>query len=732
MTLLRSSLLFCAAVLLALGCTPPPRTVPDGPAHDRAVTVAAHDLTVRLVPREHRLEARDLVSLRLDAGGGQRIAFTLNPALTIRGVRQRVGTDERPLEYRVLPGSEADPAATVTLEVPSSVEAGSTLRVVFEYAGVVNDPPQPSPHLRFVAPSETSGHIGEEGVYLSHETRWYPDLAGSLATYDVRVTVPAGWEVVTQGREVSRERTREAVTTAWRADVPAEALTLVANRFVKQVRTWRGLELATYLFPEDADLAEDYLAAIQRYLEVYTELLGPYPFPKFAVVENFFPSGLGMPSFTLLGSGVIKRRYTQPYALGHEIVHSWLGNAVFNDVDQGNWVEGLTTYLANYYFEELTGPPARAIEERRRMVVGYAVYVWPDEDYPLEAFHRKTDQKDNAIGYQKAAMVFHMLRRTIGEDAFWSGLRAFIQGYAGRYATWRDLEQQFSRTSGRDLRWFFAQWVERPGAPELTLDEDGAALEDGGGGEATLTFALRQRQPGAPYRLRVPTLVTLAGGGTAGPLVDVDSRRSEHRMRLPARPTALRVDPRFDVFRRLAREWLPPMLNLYVTDRSRSLLVPSGGAPGAREPYEQLASRIASREEGKGIRQVLRLDPEAREGSVLLLGGPGLTPGVEWAVQGCPESVRLEDRRFTIGGRTYDGREMALLVSCRHPERPEHVVTIFYGLTPDAAAQAARLLFFYGWDSYLVFQEGRPVARGDFEPENSPLEVTFTARDQVR
>jgi Aminopeptidase N len=61
----------------------------------------------------------------------------------------------------------------------------------------------------------------------------------------------------------------------------------------------------------------------------------------------------------LLGSGIIKRHYVQPYALGHEIVHSWIGNAVFNHADRGNWVEGLTTYLANYYWHELVGDRAQ-------------------------------------------------------------------------------------------------------------------------------------------------------------------------------------------------------------------------------------------------------------------------------------------------------------------------------------------------------------------------------------
>ena len=206
-------------------------------------------------------------------------------------------------------------------------------------------------------------------------------------------------------------------------------MTVVANRFVVKTRAWQAksgqeIQLATYLFPEEAALADEYLDASARYLDAYIPLLGPYPFSQFAVVENFFPSGLGMPSFTLLGSGVIKRHYIQPYALGHEIVHSWIGNGVFNRVSQGNWVEGLTTYLSNYYYHELTGDEAQAREQRRLMLLGYSVYVRQGDDYPVGQFVQKRDEKDNAIGYQKSAMVFHLLRQEIGEAAFWRSAEA--------------------------------------------------------------------------------------------------------------------------------------------------------------------------------------------------------------------------------------------------------------------------------------------------------------------
>ena len=125
-------------------------------------------------------------------------------------------------------------------------------------------------------------------------------------------------------------------------------------------------------------------------------LLGPYPFEKSAVVENVCASGLGMPSFTLLGSGIIKRQYVQPYALGHEIVHSWIGNDVFNRAERGNWVEGLTTYLANYYWHELVGDRTQAQDQRRLMVQGYNLPVPPERDYPAAQCTQTLDEHANA------------------------------------------------------------------------------------------------------------------------------------------------------------------------------------------------------------------------------------------------------------------------------------------------------------------------------------------------
>ncbi len=698
-------------------------------------TITHHQLSIELRPDAHQLIATDRLSLRGGASG-QELAFSLAPTLDLERVED-VSSCLEPCEsapqvaFKRERRADRPELSRVTLSQPAGGGEDSLVRLKFFYRGVIDDPPRDPRHLRFVTPSETSGHIGPEGIYLSSESQWYPDLDDSLATYDVQITVPEGWAAVTQG-------TAQSDPTHWMVSTKSEALTVVANRFVVKTRSWRArsgqeILLATYLFPDDAALADEYLDASARYLDAYIPLLGPYPFTQFAVVENFFSSGLGMPSFTLLGSGVIKRQYTQPYALGHEIVHSWIGNGVFNRVSRGNWVEGLTTYLSNYYYHELTGDLVQAREQRRLMLMGYAVYVRPGEEYPVKAFAQKHDEKDNAIGYQQCAMVFHALRREVGEDAFWRALRQIPERYLGAVADWEDLEQIFEQSAGRNLRWFFAQWVERPGAPDVALLEARVRPSpDRAGAQPGTEVLVRFAQRGLPYRVPVELEFVLSEGRTHREQVQLAESQQDVIVPVPERPMAVRLDPDLHLFRRVARSDMAPMLNLYVTDAQRALAVPaeSSGAPG---PFSDIVQRIVSQEAAKPASARTAVVPAAedasiaRAGSWLVLGGPRENPAAAAVVRQCGDHVRLTEQGFIVDGKAYEGATMAVLMSCRRDDHPGSVVTLLYGVTPQALGRVARLLFFYGWQSYVVFQEGSVVARGDWE-DRMTTEVRIETR----
>jgi len=713
-------------------------------------SIQRHDLFVQLYPETHELIGRDRITL---VPSGEQTVIRLSLASTLAVMRVTDGSDDstsrepdQTLTFSIEHDVAAPQSQQVVIPLPSDSVGKEVMTLVITYQGTINDPPREPRHLRFVTPSETAGHIGSEGVYLSSESQWYPDSPGSLSTYVLGVALPEGWMAVTQAAvrqttACSPDRCGRSnmALIEWSPTKPSEALTLVANRFVVKERSWiatsgQPVKLATYLFPEDARLADEYLDAISRYLDAYIRVLGPYPFETFAVVENFFASGLGMPSFTLLGSSIIKRHYIQPYALGHEIVHSWIGNGVFNRTDKGNWVEGLTTYLANYYWYELTRESVQARDQRRLFVRSYNLHVLPDRDYPVGQFMQKHDERDNAIGYQKTAMAFHLLRQEIGEQAFWKGIQRLIAGYLGRHAEWRDVQLVFNEASGRDLGWFFQQWIERGGVPAPSLNRAVARPVDNAAAFA-LDVGITQAEP--LFRFPVQIRIRMDDGRDHTLTIQMTQAAQSVTVRLPSRPADVRLDPESMLIRKIPRRSLPPMLNHYVTDVRRTAML--AGAVPPSHPYQELVGRIAAQEERKGSSDHAAVIPNATaalfpsEGSVLLLGQEGGREDIQpLLATHCGQRVRLTESGVAIEGNNYDGPGTAVIATCHRADRPDSVLSLLYSTTPEAAAPVSRLLFFYGWHSVVVFKNGSVVSRGEWPGERDAGEQMEVVVDEER
>lgn len=713
-------------------------------------TIQRHELFVQLYPETHELIGRDRITLVLSE---KETAIRLSLASTLAVQRIVGGADDstgrepdQTLAFSIEHDTAAPQAQQIVIPLPSAPAENTTTTLTIMYQGVIDDPPREPRHLRFVTPSETAGHIGPEGVYLSSESQWYPDCPGSLSTYSLRVALPESWTAATQAAVhqttaclPDRCRQSNMALIEWSPTKPSEALTLVANRFVVKQRSWvaksgQPVKLATYLFPEDAHLADEYLDATSRYLDAYIGVLGPYPFETFAVVENFFASGLGMPSFTLLGSAIIKRHYVQPYALGHEIVHSWTGNGVFNRTDKGNWVEGLTTYLANYYWYELTGELSQARDQRRLFVWSYNLHVPPHRDYPVSRFMQKHDERDNAIGYQKVAMTFHLLRQEIGEQAFWRGIQRLIAGYLGRYAEWRDIELVFNETSGRDLDWFFKQWIERSGVPAPSLSRAVVRPVDGA---AAFDLGVRMAQGEPLFRFPVQLRIRMDDAREHTLEIQMADAAQSATVRLPSRPVDVRLDPETILIRRIPRQSLPPMLNHYVTDAARTVML-AGSFP-ASHPYQELVGRIEMQESRKGESSRAAIIPNATaalfpsEGSVLLLGNGGGREVIQPLLAAhCGQRVHLTELGVAIEGENYDGPGTAVIVTCHRVDRPGSVLSLLYSATPEAAATVSRLLFFYGWNSFVAFKNGSVVTRGEWPGERDPSEQVEVFVDEER
>jgi len=153
-------------------------------------------------------------------------------------------------------------------------------------------------------------------------------------------------------------------------------------------------------------------------------LLGDYPYSKFALVENFWETGYGMPSFTLLGEKVIRFPFILHSSYPHELLHNWWGNSVYVDFDSGNWCEGTTVFMADHLIKEQRGAGE---EYRRSTLQKFSNIVTPENDFPLNKFISRHDGPSEAIGYGKAMMMWQMLRMKLGDENFVKGMQLFYE-----------------------------------------------------------------------------------------------------------------------------------------------------------------------------------------------------------------------------------------------------------------------------------------------------------------
>lgn len=205
---------------------------------------------------------------------------------------------------------------------------------------------------------DSAGMLAAEGVFLSAATYWYPRFGDALLTFTLDVQLPLAWDAVSQGERTRHERANHGTYVRWESPQVQEDVYLIGGFFDEYSASVDTIQAMVFLRTPDAPLAQKYLQATAQYLHLYNTLLGPYPYKKFALVENVWESGYGMPSFTLLGSKVMRLPFIVASSYPHEILHNWWGNGVFVDIRQGNWSEGLTAYLADHLMQEQRGSAA--------------------------------------------------------------------------------------------------------------------------------------------------------------------------------------------------------------------------------------------------------------------------------------------------------------------------------------------------------------------------------------
>jgi len=654
-----------------------------------------HHLTVTLDPAGHRLTAEDQIDV--PASGLSQIEFHLAGHLTIQSV--------------TLNGSKGDydfDAGRLRISLPREQTVG---RLQINYGGRFDDPVPDAPLNTDNPGFGVTGTIQAQGTMLLAGAGWYPESQGWTEAFDLTVNAPEGVVAVTSGNALGHVTRKGRTLSRWSLDQDLRGLSLVAGPYEVTTRKFGEVTAATYFTAPLEHLANDYLEATGRYLQLYQALFGPYAFSQFAVVENFFPTGYGFPSFTLLGQRVLQLPFIIHTSLGHEIAHCWWGNGVLVDPSQGNWSEGLTTYVADYLYKERRG---QGQDQRLQWLRNFAGLVNANNDFPLSRFTGRTDPVTRTVGYDKGAMVFHMLRQIVGDADFWQSLRDIYARHRFEAIAWSDIQAAFEQRSGRSLKRFFQQWVFNAGAPGLSLAQVARqSVPDG----FTVSGLIRQTPPYFDLTLE---LALQTDSQTVQQTVSLEGRQSAFSITVTDPPRQLTVDPHVNVFRRLDPSEVPPTINTIKGSDNLCVVVARGQGPGGLEAARRLTVALGLDQVPIGMEPDFSSDDLARR-DLILVGLPSdriwrPRPGDRFGVT--PDG-------FVLNGQAYGGPLISFFGVFRHPGGNGRSVALFLPANQSLAKTISAKITHYGKYSYLVFNTSGNQVKGTWEADQSPLTVRW-------
>ncbi len=547
---------------------------------------AHHILNVQIEPQKSHITVSDSIF----TSGEEELMISLNASLTVTSFSKNVKAEQITGTIKAKDvGMDRDDSGNSSAEVKLNkwklkLKKGSGYFII-KYEGNINQSFSQSAEDYARGFSETAGIVSDSGVYLAGSTHWIPAFDERPVTFKLNTALPAGWKSVSQGERTSERLSAGKHLDTWKCDTPQEEVFLIAARFTEYAfKMNSGIEAMAFLRTPDEGLANKYLEVTEQYMDMYQKMIGPYPYTKFALVENFWETGYGMPSFTLLGEKIIRFPFILHSSYPHELLHNWWGNSVYVDFSKGNWCEGITAYEADHLISEQRG---QSEEYRRSTLQKFTNVVDESNDFPVDKFISRHDAASEAIGYGKSMMMWHMLRRKVGDADFKKGFSLFYASYKFKMASFEDIQKTFEEVTHTDLKPFFTQWLTRKGAPEIAIKEVKTSRNSD---QFQVSLTLEQKQKAEPFDIDVPVAIATEKGLQTF-VVNMKEKRQEFQFILDNEPLKLEVDPQYDVFRIMDPMEVPPTWSKILASKENLVILPSKADDNQKQIYAEFVNQ---------------------------------------------------------------------------------------------------------------------------------------------
>jgi peptidase M1-like protein len=424
----------------------------------------------------------DITALRIHRGGDR-----VDATSALRFIAPDDGNaDDRtvaevPLDKAVAPGETIDVQITWSSRVPRA----------FARTGTIGD-------YYFVAQWFPKIGVFEDTGWNCHQFHLTTEFFADFGTYDVRVTVPAGWIVGATGLQRDRQDDANGTTTHhyYQEDVHDFAWT-TSPRYLERTATFEdpalpGVRMRLLLQPEHAGQAERHFAATRAALRYYGQWFGPYPYGHITIVDPAWQSAAGGMEYpTLFTAGthwLAPNSVAEPEGVTvHEAGHQfWYGIVASNEFEHAWMDEGFNTFSTGRVVSHVFEPNY----VQQRYFGGFVPWVFKDlpvpggtDGNPMPWFRRAAHADMQAVSswrywpttagaitYGKTALWLRTLERMLG----WNTLQRIMSTYFARWAFKHPRPDDFfaivNEVSGQDLTWFFDQVYRSSNAFDYGID----------------------------------------------------------------------------------------------------------------------------------------------------------------------------------------------------------------------------------------------------------------------
>jgi aminopeptidase N len=456
-----------AAAVVTLTC------VLSAAAQQQPVAGSRYDVTnyrieVQLTPEDHTMRAgADVTFTPLDPT--RSVVFELNGSLHVDSVEKDGHALTGVVQDAVGAGSLGP---NVRIDLGQVVPAGQSTTIRIRWSGALVSPeggPLATKRLAYVGP---------EGSYLMYASRWFPfhDYAADRATSDITVIVPTGMTVGGISDEAVNPQVDKTGTTRFRFvnKTPQLIGNFIAGQYIAKSLKFGRYELQFFVKPGSENRVAPYGELMGKALEFYTNQYGAPAFGTRMIIaqtdDEAFEAYSG-PGILFLAAKFFDGSKTAPEErFQREVAYQWWGQTVGLKSFDDAWIsQGLAEWSAFALRQSsLSGAPLDATqrEEQERAL------TFEQTSSIVRAPGSLDDQSAayQSIVLYKGAMVFSMLRETIGKEKFDTLLQKFLEQFRNKNASIDDFERLTSQVAERNMRYFFAQWLEGTGVPEFSVD----------------------------------------------------------------------------------------------------------------------------------------------------------------------------------------------------------------------------------------------------------------------